>query len=244
MELSHAECECFTVRDAEVVLAIASQAAVAIENARLYGHAQRAAALEERQRLSRELHDSVTQALYAISLNAQSALEMAEASPEPLRRVLRTIWNLAVLAKAEMRALIFELRTDLLERQGLEVSLASQAASVQAQHGIPVDCDLGEEPDLSLEAKEALYRIAQQALHNAAQHASPTRIALRLKKDGADTVLEVQDDGCGFDPQASFPGHFGLQSMRERASGVGGTFEVHTGQGQGTRIVVRIPGQS
>lgn len=141
----------------------------------------------------------------------------------------------------EMRALIFELRPESLEAEGLIAALKQQAAALEARHEIPVHTTLGEEPDLPLETKETLYRIAQEALHNTVKHARASRADLNLVYDARGIALEVSDDGAGFDPGEDFSGHLGLKSMRERATRLGGTLQVESAPGEGTSIRVRIP---
>jgi PAS domain S-box-containing protein len=204
---------------------------------------QARAALEERQRLARELHDSVSQALYGIALGAQTALAALREDQDVTAGAEATqyVLNLAEAAIAEMRALIFELRPESLEQEGLVGALERHAASLRARHALNVDARLEVEPDVSLDTKEALYRIAQEGLHNAVKHAHSQSIRVRLE-DGRQCVrLEVADDGVGFDPEQAYPGHLGLTSMRERAAAVGGEFEVVSAPGCGTRLVVRVP---
>jgi PAS domain S-box-containing protein len=241
LSLTFSEPHYYTPRHAELALAIASQAAVAIENARLYEQAQELAVLEERQRLARELHDSVSQALYGIALGAHTARDVLENNPNEAIEPLDYVLTLAEAGLAEMRALIFELRPESLESEGLVAALTKQAAALQARHGIVVQIDLGAEPDLPLMIKEALYRIAQEALHNILKHAQASRVGLRLIYDAARVVLEVQDDGVGFDPAQSFAGHLGLLSMGERAIRLGGRLEIESASGQGTCIRAEIP---
>jgi signal transduction histidine kinase len=223
--------------------AVADQTAVAVENARLFAAVQEKAALEERQHLARELHDSVSQALYGIALGARTALALLdrEAPPERVAEWLDYVLSLAGAGLAEMRALIFELRPESLKIEGLVAALEKQAAALEARHEIPVHTTLGPEPDLPLEAKEALYRIAQEALHNTVKHAHASEAELKLEHGTEGTTLEVSDDGVGFDPEASFPGHLGLKSMRERAARVGGKLRVRSATGEGASIRVRIP---
>jgi PAS domain S-box-containing protein len=223
--------------------AVADQIAIAVENARLFAAAQEMAALEERQHLARELHDSVSQALYGIALGARTAHAWLdrEGPPERVAEWLDYVLSLAEAGLTEMRALIFELRPESLKTEGLIAALEKQAAALQARHEIPVRATLGHEPDLPLEVKEALYRIAQEALHNTFKHARASRADLRLECDAQGVTLEVSDDGVGFDPGASFPGHLGLESMRERAARVGGALEVRSAPEEGTSIRVRIP---
>jgi signal transduction histidine kinase len=231
----------FTARDAEVATLFAQQAAVAIENARLYDEVRDKAALEERQRLARELHDSVSQALYGIALNASAADELLEAAPDRTRGLLQDVLHLADAGLAELRALIFELRPESLEREGLVGALEKQVAAVRARHGLDVRLDAGEEPDLPQPAKEALYRVAQEALQNAVKHARARTLDVVLELQDGQVRLIVADDGRGFHPDGEFPGHLGLESMRERAAAVGGTLEIHSSPGKGTRLRARIP---
>jgi PAS domain S-box-containing protein len=220
--------------------AVAVQAAVVVENARLYERAQEAAVLEERQRLSRELHDSVSQALYSIALGAKTAhalLSPGSAVIEPLEFVLAQTER----GLAEMRALIFELRPEALEQEGLAAALQRQINAVQARHQIVVMTTLCEEPDVPLAVKEAVYRIAQEALHNIVKHANARSAEVRLEYGAEQFTLDVSDDGAGFDPGEEFPGHLGLRTMRERAMRLGGTLDIESGPSAGTRVRVHIP---
>jgi signal transduction histidine kinase len=221
--------------------AVANQAAVAVENARLLVEARGKAALEERQRLARELHDSVSQALYGISLGAKTARALLDRNPAGAADPLDYVLTLAEAGLTEMRALIFELRPESLETEGLVAALEKQTAALQARHGIRVEAVLCEEPGATLEMKEAVYRIAQEALHNTIRHARAGRVGISMNCDGGQIEIEVTDDGVGFDVHKDFPGHLGLRSMRERATRLGGTLEVQTAPGRGTRIRARIP---
>ena len=228
--------------DEQVFLrAVADQAAVVVENARLFSEARGKAALEERQRLARELHDSVSQALYGIALGANTALEIAEHDPERVASPLEYVLSLAEAGLAEMRALIFELRPESLEAEGLVVALEKQAAALRARHEMVVETVLCEEPEATPEAKETAYRIAQEALHNTVKHARATRVEIKMECAPERMTIEVSDDGTGFDPEGDFPGHLGLRSMRERAVRLGGALEVESALGGGTRIRARIP---
>jgi PAS domain S-box-containing protein len=221
--------------------AVADQMAVAVENARLFAEARGKAALEERQKLARELHDSVSQALYGIALGAKTARTLLERDPKEVADPLDYVLSLSEAGMAEMRALIFELRPESLESEGLVAALEKQAAVLRARHGIEVEANLCEEPEASLEAKEAVYRIAQEALHNTVKHARANKVEINMECAPGRIALELSDDGIGFDMQDDFPGHLGLRSMRERASRLGGTLEVETAPGEETRICAWIP---
>jgi signal transduction histidine kinase len=241
--LTSSQVQAFTERHATLALAIANQAAIAIENARLYAQAQELAAVEERQKLARELHDSVSQALYGIALGAHAARTALSRDPDHVAEPLDYILSLAEAGLAEMRALIFELRPESLETEGLVSALTKQAAALQARHEIAVSTELCDEPDLPLRAKQELYRIAQEAMHNTVKHARASRIDLRLEQTTGETLLEVRDNGAGFDTTVAYPGHLGLHSMRERVANLGGTFQVASTPGAGTCICVHIPGR-
>ena len=236
LTLSSREPGFYTRRHADLATALASQAALAIENARLYEQAQGAAALEERQRLARELHDSVSQALYGIGLGAAAVRSWLETDPTRAIEPTDYVISLAEAGLAEMRALIFELRPESLAEEGIVAALEKQAASLRARHALDVVADLGDEPAVDLEAKEVFYRIAQEALHNTVKHAQASRVELRLAATEAGIELMIADDGRGFEPAADFPGHLGLRSMRERIERLGGTLSIASAPGTGTRI--------
>jgi PAS domain S-box-containing protein len=241
LSLSHNEPGYFTPQHARMALAIANQAAVAIENARLYEQAQDLAAIQERQRLARELHDSVSQALYGISLGAHTARTMLERDPGKVAEPLDYVLSLAEAGLAEMRALIFELRPETLATEGLVSALSKQVAAVQARHGIVVCTQFCEEPDVSLKVKQELYRVAQEALHNTVKHSQASTVELRLAFNAEGILLEVNDNGLGFNVSESFPGHLGLHSMRERVVLLGGKLQIESAPGQGTLVSAWIP---
>lgn len=213
------------------------------EMRRLYAQAQTLAALQERQRLARELHDSVSQALYGIGLSAHTALEALENDPEQVRSSLNDVLELTEAGLAEMRALLFELRPESLAIEGLVAALMKQATMLRTRHQLGVQTELGREPNLSLEQKEALYRVAQEALHNTVKHAGAKAVTLCLLDQANEIVLQVRDDGKGFDPMGSFPGHLGLRSMLERMTKINGTLSIKSAPGAGTclKATIRLP---
>ena len=207
----------------------------------LYEQAQELVSLQERQRLARELHDSVSQALYAIGLGAHTAREALESDPEQAMASIDYVLALAEAGLAEMRALIFELRPESLEMEGLVAALTKQVAVLRTRYKLTVEADLGEEPTLSLETKHMLYRVAQEALHNIVKHARATKVNLHLAGEENEFILEVRDNGRGFNPADRFPGHLGLRSMHERVTRMGGTLTIESVPGQGTCVGVRVP---
>src|SRR5919204_1843032 len=221
--------------------AIAGLAASAAETHRLVSAQQGQVALEERQRLSRELHDSLSQALYAIALGARSAQNRLTSSPERAAEPLDYILRLAEAALADMRSLILDLRPESLEREGLVAALRERSVAVTGRYGIDVAVDVPDEPPLSPSAKQAIYRIALEALSNVVKHSHARHVTLRLDTSEHNVSLEVTDDGYGFDATATYPGHLGLQSMRERAESPGGTLQVDSESGRGTTIRARVP---
>ena len=242
LAFDHDEPNYYDERDARLALAFAGYAAVAIENAQLYAQARSLAILQERQRLARELHDSVSQALYGISLGTLTARRLWERDrPDDAQEALTYAHSLAETALTEMRALIFELHPESLEQEGLVAALEKQAAALRARESLTVETDLCPEPEAPLPVKEALYRVAQEALHNVAKHARAGRVTLGLAQNGDHLTLTVRDDGRGFDPQQPFPGHLGLRSMRERVEQVSGRFSVESAPGRGTQIQARVP---
>ena len=166
--------------------------------------------------------------------------------PRPRIRALEHIFSLSQAAMAEMRALIFELRPKSLETEGLIAAITKQTAALRARHGIDVHLKLCEEPDLPIDTKEVLYRIAQEAIHNTIKHAHANRVDVVMDCSSTLIKMQIKDNGVGFDATGQFPGHLGLQSMRERIARVGGTLEIdsRTGSGTSIRVVVPMPGPS
>ncbi len=222
--------------------AVADQTGLVIENSRLYERASSAAALEERQRLARELHDSVSQALYGIALGARTARRrIGDEGPANVTEPLDYVLSLAEAGLTEMRALIFELRPESIQQEGMVAAIGRQVAATQARYGIRVVADLCEEPEVSLDIKEAVYRIAQESMHNTVKHARATKIGVTLARQDDALVLEIADNGQGFDPSGEFPGHLGLRSMKERARDIGGELEVESEPGEGTTVRLTVP---
>jgi PAS domain S-box-containing protein len=222
--------------------AMADQAAVAVENARLVAEVRGTAALDERHRLARELHDSACQRLFSMTLHLRAAELTSRA--EPADTVLHTLDQLAHEALDDMRALIFELHPTLLDTHGLVSALREQAARITTRGGpsVTVDGPL-DRMRIDAEAELDVYRLAQEALHNCVKHAAARHAQVRIgpADDNPETLLlEVADDGRGFDPTTPTPG-LGLVSMRERAERLGGQLTVTARPGTGTGVRLIVP---
>ena len=227
---------------------LADLASVAIANARLEAdvHARAAdlAASEERARLARELHDPVTQALFSMTLLSRSIELLLDNDPSQVPDKLAALRELQRDALAELRSLVFELRPSGIAEQGLVHALRTHAAAIEGRIGLPVafEASLDEgSVEIPIDVAEALYRIAQEGLHNVVRHARASRVELRLTGGAAGLGLSIVDDGVGFDPDAIESGHVGIESIRARAERLGGSVGIDSRPGRGTRIHVRVP---
>jgi signal transduction histidine kinase len=223
-------------------MAFANQAAIAIENARLYDRAREKDILKERNRLARELHDSLSQALFSMVLNAEAAMLVFESDPEKARRQMQLLYETANGALKEMRSLIFELRPANLEQEGLGAVLAKHAKMMGGRYGIDIDVDVKRQGRLALPIEKALYRVAQEALNNVIKHANATEVKITLTSQEETVTLTVEDNGVGIEPGVAKPNTLGLTSMRERVELLEGTFEIRPSPaGSGTLVRVTVP---
>jgi signal transduction histidine kinase len=227
--------------DAQILQSFASQAAIAIENASLYEQAQRVAIDEERQRLARELHDSVTQSLYSLTLLANGWGTMVEQGRlENIAGSFKQLGDVGQQALKEMRLLIHQLRPPILEKVGLVGALQQRLEAVEQRVSIKTrlltDGDLDQLP---LRVEEQLFYIALEALNNSLRHANATAISVRLQVKDSHLTLQVQDNGTGFEPRAVSTG-MGLQTMKERAKVMGGDLAIDTREEQGTLVKATV----
>jgi signal transduction histidine kinase len=217
---------------------------MAIEHARLQQQAEQLAVLEERQRLARELHDSVTQSLYSISLYADAAtLALAAGKGEVAAGYLEELRETAQEGMRDMRLLIFQLHPPELETEGLVAVLQARLAAVEARAGLQVEFRVDGERRLPIAIEADLYWIAQDALNNVLKHAQAQHVAVHLHFTAATVSLEVSDDGVGFDLQktrSEAHGGVGLRSIAERAERVGGKLTHESRPGKGTRLRVEV----
>jgi len=233
----------FDDTDLVVLQSLADQTAVAIENAQLYRQAKQLAVVKERNRLARELHDSVTQALYGITLHAEAAFRQLDAKNIPLaNEQLDELRSTAQEALREMRLLIFELRPSVVEMQGLIPALRARLEAVEERAGMNVEINVDENLELSDRIQDGLYRIAQEALNNALKHAKANEIILNLTGTMSRVTMEIMDDGVGFKPDESIEGGgLGLDGIIERAELLNGELTLDSWPGRGTTIRIEVP---
>jgi signal transduction histidine kinase/ligand-binding sensor protein len=232
----------FCKDDARIVSLFANQAAINIEHARLNQQAGQLAVLEERQRLARELHDSVVQSLYSMTLYADAAaLAFVAGKQDVTVNHLQELRNTARGAMHDMRLLIFELHPPALEQEGLVAALQIRLAAVEARAGLQTELTVEGERRLPIVIEQELYRIAQEALNNVMKHARAHQVTIRLQFTDKTVCLQVRDDGIGFDPHtARNAGGMGLRSFEERAAKMGGQLTLESSPGEGTTVTVEI----
>ena len=232
----------FTERDEEILSLFAAHAAIALTNARLYERSRELSVMQERSRLARDLHDAVTQKLFSIRAHARAAAVLVQRDPVDPARVkaeIDVVGALGAEAHAELRAVIDGLAPPDLEAAGLACSLRSYVELAGRAHGVPVAFSAADLPGLGPPVEAALYRVAQEALHNALRHAGASRIRVALDRTARRVVLEVADDGHGFVPEMPSSG-LGLASMRERAAAAGGVLTIRSGR-SGTVVRMKVP---
>ncbi|HLV97791.1 MAG TPA: sensor histidine kinase [Ktedonobacterales bacterium] len=197
----------------------------------------RLAVSEERLRFARDLHDSVKQHLFAVSMQVGAALAQAEQSSEATRSHLVEADTLISQAQQELTALIHELRPSELQQKGLPAALREYTQNWSRQHSIAVELDLVPDGKLPLAIEDAFWRIAQEALSNAARHSQASKVQLCLKSTPEQATLSIADNGRGFALDGVRQTGIGLHSMRERMAGVGGTVTIQSRPGEGTRLL-------
>jgi len=228
----------FTARDEELLTLFAAHAAIALSNARLYERSREASVLEERARLARELHDAVSQRLFSIRAHATAAETLVAKDPARASAELAAIGVIGAQAHAELRAVIDGLAPPELD--GLADSLRRYALLAGRAHGVEIRLSAAELPELEPRVQAAAFRVGQEALNNALRHAAATEISVRLTRTPRRVILEVADDGTGFDPDLA-GGGLGLASMRERSAAVGGRLRVISAPGAGTMVRLAVP---
>jgi len=244
------EARVFTAAETDLLTGLATQAAIAIENARLYEEVRSLATLEERERIAREMHDGLAQALGLLHMKLRRAQEQpASGDPSRIADALNEMTAITDRAYEEVRQSIFGLRTMVSRGLGLIPTLTEFLHEFSAQNGISVALQVAEGRPIHLSpaSEVQLIRIIQEALANVRKHAEAEHAWVRLQRQDPWVRVTIEDDGRGFEPAIlASPDrlHFGLQTMRERAEGLGGKLETDTAPGRGTRIVATLPGEA
>ena len=231
----------FEQEDVRLMRVFAGQAAVAIDHAQLTRQVHEMAIMEERHRLSRELHDSVNQLLYGISLYTEAAQrKLEQGDTVSAQHHLTNVGVSAQEALKEMRMLIFELRPSALAQMGLQASLSQRLKAVEEQLGLRPSFKWRVNVPLDNHVEEALYGITQEALNNVIRHAKAHSITVHLVQSGQSLILKIEDDGIGFSPQQVSDGGMGLKTMRERAESLNAQLSIDSALEHGTRITVEV----
>ena len=239
----------FDADDEAVIELLASHAAIAITNARLYERSRELSIISERNRLALELHDVVSQKLFSVMLTAEAAAAQLDRDPDAARAQLERTRELARDSLDELRSLILGLRPPELERDGLEGALRKELEMLARIHGIEIDLEIegsaaAAGSDGDGEREFAILRITHEALNNAVRHAGADHVAVRLSQRPDVVTVEVRDDGVGFDPRSAEvrSRHLGLTSMEERARELGGRLEIRSARGSGTTVLLLVEG--
>jgi signal transduction histidine kinase len=235
--------ERLTAEEIAVLSSAADHIGVAVENARLRKRAEHAAAMEERERLAQDLHDSVTQSLYSLTLFTKVALELARRGDrERLESNLLDATESAQQALKEMRLLVHQLRPSVLRQEGLAGALRQRLEAVEKRSGVDGRLEVDGMQELSESTEMSLYLIGLEALNNALKHARATSVTVLLSFGSDGVRLEISDDGRGFDLDgATNCGGMGLTNMAKRAARLGGWLEILTSPGHGTKIRATAP---
>jgi PAS domain S-box-containing protein len=237
--IAHAEPDAFTTHQANLALTMANQAAITMVNARLYEQAQEAATLQERQRLAQNLHDAVNQSLFSAGLIAEVLPRLWDKNPAEGRQSLEDLRRLTRGALAEMRALLAELRPEVLIDSDLGDLLRQLGNAFTGRTNIPVVVTVVGQGDLPPDVQVAFYRLCQEAFNNIAKHARAAQVTVHLEHAAAAVELFIRDDGQGFKPEQIPSGHYGLAMMHERAQDAGLELSVASRPDRGTEIAIR-----
>ena len=224
-----------------LLASIADHLGIGIENSILWEKSRESAALEERNRLARNLHDSVSQLLYSLTLMASSTKKMLERDHDldAIKTSVSRLGDTAHQALKEMRLLLYELRPAVLDSEGLVSALRHRIETVEERLGVKVDFRAKELPELPSDMEDALYHIALEALNNIVKHSGSTTASINFTSDNGNIVMEISDKGKGFDTNRPSRGQ-GLRNMRERVQMLGGEVIIDSAQGDGTQVTVKV----
>ncbi|RPF52033.1 sensor histidine kinase [Aquisalibacillus elongatus] len=202
-----------------------------------------AATMEERQRLARDLHDAVSQQLFALTMMSQATVKLIDKKPEQAKEHIKEISEMALQAQNEMRALLLHLRPVYLSGEPLNEGIVRLIEELKKKSNITFHLNIDEEFDLSQSKEEHIFRMVQEALSNILRHASAQNVKVELKDRDQDIYIHIDDDGIGFNASEEMEQKtsYGLKTMKERCEEIGGTFQIKSQEGQGTYIDIRIP---
>ncbi|MBN1119626.1 MAG: GAF domain-containing protein [Anaerolineae bacterium] len=241
LNLDSTEPNFFDQVQAERLRTFADQAAIAIRNARLYEQAQELAVIEERQRLARDLHDAVSQTLWSASLLTDTLPALYEANPNEGQHTLGELQGLIRGALAEMRTLLLELRPETLIEKDLESLIRQLINSLVGRTGIEAVLESTGKTNLPPRVHEAIYRITQESINNIMKHAEATWLRIEMISESDRFSISIQDNGHGYDPGDTLPGHLGIGIMKERAAAVNAQLSIDSAVGTGTTVRVVWP---
>ncbi len=237
----HADGDQFSPEDFALLSSVADQLGVVIENGRLHQQNQEVAVLHERERLARELHDSVTQSLYSLMLFAEASKDLSKmGNGEKLAGYLDDIVTTAQQALKEMRLMLYELRAGALGEEGLANAIRYRLEAVEGRSGMEANLKVDLDIDIPPELRRTLYLIAQEALNNTLKHAKATEVFVTLVMQGSKLIMTIEDNGRGFSKRTSKTGGMGLKTMQERIEAVGGNLYINSLLDVGTKIEISV----
>ena len=233
----------FGSEEQELIELLAAHAAIAITNARLYERSRELTILSERNRLALELHDVVSQKLFSLILSAEAAATLIDRDTRAAHAQVQRLQELAREALEELRSLILGLRPPELEHDGLAGALRKEVGMLERLHDVEIELRLDGSAEAGHERDGDVLRIAQEAIHNALRHSGAGHIAVALGRSSGGIVVEVSDDGSGFDPDDPElrSRHLGLTSIEERAAELGARLQIRSAPGRGTVVALEVP---
>ncbi|HEX7063734.1 MAG TPA: sensor histidine kinase [Bacillales bacterium] len=220
---------------------VASLQRLSTEKAELNEQVKKSAISEERQRLARELHDAVSQQLFAISMMTSAVLENPDLVEGTLKKRIVSVEKMAGNAQNEMRALLLHLRPATLEGKGLKEGLEQLLGEFESKQPLDIQWEIADVPKLAKGIEDHLFRIVQEGMSNVFRHSQATSVTIRLGTAGGQLYLRIIDNGIGFNMEHSKPSSYGLQSIQERANEIGGVADIISFPGKGTQIEVKVP---
>ncbi|MBE4906814.1 sensor histidine kinase [Bacillus luteolus] len=213
---------------------------LADEKTELAEEAHKAASIEERQRIARDLHDAVSQQLFAVSMMSSAAVRLLDSKPEKVKEIIGQVSELAAQAQVEMRALLLHLRPVHLGRDSLYEGLVKLIEELQSKCSLHFETAIDQIDCLSKGTEDHLFRIIQEALSNILRHSDATQVKLTFSQKEEYVFLQIYDNGKGFDVSEDKKISYGLKTMRERCEEIGGVFKLHSKQDEGTYITIRV----